>query len=129
MRQYGWHYLIFGICPRPVRIVSVCRLCWRQNMCYCGIICFHWTFNFLFFVGRAINEFKITTKYFSSLVKLRIIRNHKFKCLRTCSLSPNHEILSPMKLHFVSQYVTFVFQENLHCYKADKTTTFAKVWS
>jgi len=29
----------------------------------CHIIFIHWTFNFVCFVGRAIHEFKIPTKY------------------------------------------------------------------
>jgi len=47
--------------------------CKNTITCYCEIIFIRWTFNSMFFVGRAIHEFKIPPKYIFTLVILRVV--------------------------------------------------------
>ena len=44
-----------------------------QFIIYCEIIVIWWTFNYVFFEGRAIHKFKTPTKYLFTSVILRII--------------------------------------------------------
>ena len=52
---------------------------WCAPWCYkyCEIIYFPRRFNFVYFVGRAIHEFKIPTKYLFILVILHVIWNRQ----------------------------------------------------
>jgi len=57
----------------------------------------------MYFVGMAIHEFKIPTKYLFTLVILHEF--HEFKCPRTCPMSSNHKISGPWN-QVILQYVT-----------------------
>jgi len=46
-----------------------------QQTRYCEIIYIHWTFNFMYFMGRAMHKCKIPTKYLFTLVILHIVWN------------------------------------------------------
>ena len=56
---------------------------WDKKLCfkikYCEIINFYWTFNFVYFLGRAIHELKIPRKYLFTLVILQIIWNPRIQ--------------------------------------------------
>jgi len=60
---------------------------------YCAIIFIHWTWNFVYFVGKEIHEFHIPMKYLLSLEILDIILNIQIQ------MSTNISVFNPR--HFV----------------------------
>jgi len=63
----------------------------------CEIICFLWTFNFEYSVGRAIHQFKIPTKYLFNLVILHIIWNQRMYVSTKISKVVKPRYLMPSK--------------------------------
>jgi len=63
------------------------------------IIYYHWTFNFVCFVGRAIHEFQIPTKYWFTLVILIMILDPRIQVPSAMSIIIKPRNLVPMNLN------------------------------
>ena len=67
-----------------------------KNVTY-EIIFIRWTFNFVYFVGRAIHKFKILTKYSFTLVLFSIIWNHRIQLSTNMSIINKPQNFEPIK--------------------------------
>ena len=75
---------------------------WSLNIA-CEIIFIRWTFNFMFFVGRAIHEFKIPLKYFFTLFAWHIIWNPQTQ-VSTIVIKPRNCVPIKMKDFTVNKF-------------------------
>jgi len=66
---------------------------------YCELILIWWTFNFVYFVGRAIYEFKIPTKYLRNDLFLSKIENSRIKESMNMSILFKQGNFVPMSLN------------------------------
>jgi len=66
---------------------------------YSEIIFIHWTFNFVYLVGRTIHELKIPMKYLFTLVIFNIIWNPQIEVFTNMSIIVKPQNLVPMKLN------------------------------
>jgi len=81
---------------------SAYKFTWSKGSAnFCEIISMPWTFNFVLFVGMAIYEFKIPTKYlFTSVINiLRIIKNPQIQVSMNMSIVVKPQNFVPMKLN------------------------------
>jgi len=79
---------------------------------YCEIIFICWTFNFMYFVGGAIYEFKILLKYLFVLIILSMIWNSRIQVSTNMSIVFKPWNFVPMKLHYftVSKFAVHLMQ-------------------
>ena len=71
-----WHFMSLQI------EFTVCAILYN----YCDIIFIRKTFNFMYFTGRTIHEFKIPTKYFFTLDIFNIIWNSRIQVSSNMSI-------------------------------------------
>jgi len=89
-------------------------LCSYKEMLYCEIIYFHWTFNFVYLVGRAIHEFKIPTKLLFTLDLLHLVWNPQIQVSTNVSNVVKPQNFVPTKLN---DFTVFIMKLQNHLYE------------
>jgi len=100
--KYHYHtqYIVLPL-PKHCSTISLFKFCVLKSLyrIYWEIIFIHWTFNFVFFMGRAIHEFKIPTKYLFTSFLLHIIRNPRTQVSTNLSIAVTPPNFVPIKLN------------------------------